>query len=63
MILENFLSNSSKANEKSAMSEEGCEYSSIYYAYLSSEECAIDGILNIGYKNAEKTIGKLINSL
>lgn len=39
------------------------KYSNVYLAYLSSDEDSIDGVLNIGYKNAEKTIRNLINSL
>ncbi len=55
-ILEDFMAKNSKIREES-------RYSSVYVAYLSSEESAVDGILSIGYKNAEKTIEKLINSL
>lgn len=56
MILEDFMVKNSKIREES-------RYSNVYVAYLSSDESAVDGILSIGYKNAEKTIKKLINSL
>ena len=55
-ILEHYLANGNKARVEN-------KYSRVYYAYLSSDECAVDGILSIGYKNAEKTINKLISSL
>lgn len=55
-ILEHFVENSSKIREEN-------KYSNVYVAYLSSEDSSVDGVLSIGYKNAEKAIDKLINSL
>jgi hypothetical protein len=45
-------------NKKNLVSSEGK-----FVAYLSSDDFEADGILSIGYKNAEKTINKLISSL
>ena len=39
------------------------KYSNLYVAYLVSDEQGIDGVLNIGYKNADKSVCKLIETL
>ena len=62
----NFISDSSAAiNELSSLRSRlasSKKYSNVYFAYLSPENDA-DGILGIGYKNAEKTINEFIKSL